>query len=375
MKLALVRTASNQLRYGSYNIQEIGLAVSLLNNGISTDIYARFLNLDSEMVIAQGNNCRVKIIPLDGIKIFKEIMYYPSLKKDLCSNDYDVVQLLDESQMMLPFLFKALKKKGIKTILWQGMYRDFSGKIAHLLQMVYDKIFVSTINKYSDIKIAKTKHASDYLFNKGYDLADVMPVGLSKVKSETDNNLHEVVKAFQAKYPKMLIYVGAIEPRRDIVFVLSLLNELKQYGYGLLLIGNGPDNELVDDYINEHSLDDQVLRYKNIPNENLSDLFKTAHCLVLPTKYEIYGMVILEALKNGVPVISTPEAGPYTILSKEEYGLCLDLNKRAWINAILMYENKYNSNENRNNRNEYVKQYYNWDTIGDQYYNKYLNKN
>ena len=46
MKIAFVRTASNILRYGGYNIQEIGLAKALMPYGVSTDVYARFSNID-----------------------------------------------------------------------------------------------------------------------------------------------------------------------------------------------------------------------------------------------------------------------------------------------------------------------------------------
>lgn len=48
MKIAFVRTASNILKYGGYNIQEVGLAKALMPFGVSTDVYARFSNIDEE---------------------------------------------------------------------------------------------------------------------------------------------------------------------------------------------------------------------------------------------------------------------------------------------------------------------------------------
>ncbi|TLX73953.1 glycosyltransferase [Labilibacter sediminis] len=372
MKLALVRTASNQLRFGSYNIQEIGLAKSVLKFGVSTDIYARFSNLVDEIIVEEQEGAKVIIKPLKGKRVFKEIMYYPDLKNQLCDGGYNIVQLLDESQMMLPFLFKALKKNGVKTILWQGMYRDFSGKIAKLMQFVYDRLFANTINKYADLKIAKTQDAADYLKKKGYDYAHVLAVGLNHVKSEFDKKLIEEVEVFKRTHPKLLFYIGAIERRRDIPFLLSVLKELKEEGYGLVLVGSGPENSLVDQMIKDEGLIKDVLRYKNIANNKIANIFPYIQCLVLPTRYEIYGMVILEALANGVTVVATPEAGPCTILESKELGSCAPLNKIQWIDAIRFYEDNFISKESRTKRIKHVDNIYNWEVIGNEYYQDYL---
>ncbi|TAJ11264.1 glycosyltransferase family 1 protein [Marinilabiliaceae bacterium JC017] len=372
MKLALVRTASNQLRFGSYNIQEIGLARSILSFGVSTDIYARFSNLIEEQVVEEYNGAKVTIIPLKGRRIFKEIMYYPKLKSQLCKGEYNVVQLLDESQMMLPYLFKALKKRGVKTILWQGMYRNFSGRVARVMQVVYDKLFVDTINKHSDFKIAKTHYAAEYLKNKKYDTVNVLPVGLNHIDSEIDTKLLDEVECFKKNHSRLLFYIGAIERRRDIPFLLLVLSQLKKEGYGLVLVGSGPDSDLVDQMINNRGLNNDVLRYKNIANNKIANIFPYIQCLVLPTQYEIYGMVMLEALINGVPVVATPEAGPCTILENDELGTCVPFNTNKWIEVIKFYEGNYSGEESKSRRKKQVMDKYNWEAIGKEYFHKYL---
>lgn len=371
MKIAFVRTASNQLTYGSYNIQEIGLAKSIIRYGVSVDIYARFKNIDKSKIIETHNNNEIKIIPLSGIRVYKEIMYYPKLKSDLLNSNYDVVQLLDDSQMMLPSLFKSLKKAGVKTILWQGMYRNFSGKIANLLQKVYDTWAISMINNYADLKIAKTEFAATYLKNKGYSKCYVLPVGLDEINEKIDYNLINEIVEFQKSHPKLLLYVGTFEPRRNIIFILSLLKDLESKGYGLILVGNGPDSEMIQQRIQKDNLSNAILYYRSIPNENLPEIFKISTCFLLPTNYEIYGMVVLESLLNGTPVISTPEAGPLTILKDQIYGKCLPLSKDKWIKEI-MYQSNHTVQKVRLKRKVYVTDSFNWEQIGKTYYHNYL---
>lgn len=200
MKIALVRTASNILTYGLYNIQEIGLAVALMEYGISTDVYARFSNIEKDKIVEEKDNCRVVVRPLKGKRIYREIMYYPSLINDLLIGGYDIVQCLDDSQMMLPFIFKRLKHAGIKTLMWQGMYRNFAAKPALAMQLVYDYLFARSIDKNTDLKIAKTDFAKKYLEGKHYTDIITIPVGLVPVTMVEDRDLKVRVEAFKTKY-------------------------------------------------------------------------------------------------------------------------------------------------------------------------------
>jgi glycosyltransferase involved in cell wall biosynthesis len=44
----------------------------------------------------------------------------------------------------------------------------------------------------------------------------------------------------------------------------------------------------------------------NVPYEQVADLMRTAHCLVISSVYETFSCVAIEALLCGLPVISTP---------------------------------------------------------------------
>ena len=74
-----------------------------------------------------------------------------------------------------------------------------------------------------------------------------------------------------------------------------------------------------------------------MPNKNLISVYERSNIFLLPTSYEIYGMVVMEALAYGVPVIATPEAGPEYLLRNEEYGICEFLDVNKWISHINFY--------------------------------------
>lgn len=369
MKIALVRTASNILTYGGYNIQEIGLARALTVYGVSSDIYARFSNVQEDTVIVENNDCQVRLRPLKGKQIYREIMYYPSLKSDLIKGDYDIVQLLDDSQMMLPFLFKALKKRGSKTILWQGMYRNFPAKPARMMQIVYDLLFAGCINKYSDLKIAKTEAAKKYLELKKYHNIITIPVGLDEVESVVNTELDKRIAGFKEKYPHTLLYIGAIEQRRNPDFLVDVLELLNRDDIGLVVIGKGILKEHLLGRIAVSKRKRQILYFEKIPNNELISVFSRADLLLLPTNYEIYGMVVMEALSYGVPVISTPEAGPAYILSERILGICLKLNTEVWCDEISRRLATGVSNADKQYMHNYVDEKFRWPQIAAEYYN------
>lgn len=374
MKIALVRTASNILRYGGYNIQEIGLAKSLMVYGVTTDVYARFSNIDVVTEIAKdekGN--KVVIHPLKGKQIWHELMYYPTLKQDLLNGGYDMVQLLDDSQMMLPSLFKALKRSGVKTILWQGMYRDFNGKIAHAMQLAYDMLYAKTLNKYSDLKIAKTEAAKEYLVRKKYKNIIVLPVGLDEVVMNRDMAFDSQIENFKRKHPNLLIYIGAIEPRRNPNFLVNLMERKKSSQIGLIMIGKGNTWNETAQLVKAKRLEDRIMMIDAVPNNKLISVYERADMFLLPTSYEIYGMVVMESLSYGVPVISTPEAGPSYLLPDKQLGFCESLDEDKWSSAIDFYLTNYTTDSDRKARVAYVNNNFRWPKIAKEYY-KVINK-
>ena len=61
----------------------------------------------------------------------------------------------------------------------------------------------------------------------------------------------------------------------------------------------------------------------------------------MPTKTENFGIVILEALSYGIPVLTT-KAAPWTILNKKSIGWCVDDDKESIKEAIITATNLNN---------------------------------
>jgi glycosyltransferase involved in cell wall biosynthesis len=364
MKLAIIRTGYNPIDIHSYNVQEIGLAKGLLNCGISTDFYSIFKDIKERRTIATRDACEINLIPMKGLVFFSRITYFPKLIGLIMQNNYDIVQVHEDSQLMTPLILKGCHKHKIRTVLYQGMYADYKG-LNYIYQYFLDFCLKKTIQKHADFILAKTSLAKKYFEGKGYKNISVLPVGLDyEIEQETYHSYRKL-EGFKSQYDKLLLYVGKIEERRNPFFLIDILSHLDS-NVALIIVGDGPLYFQMIEYAKQENVLNRLLVIKSVPNNEIHDIYKMCDVLLFPTNYEIYGMVVMEALYNGIPVISTPEAGPVSILTDDKLGACLSLNIESWIQAI---KNYFNQREDFSSyRTETIRKNYNWKFIAEKYY-------
>lgn len=124
-------------------------------------------------------------------------------------------------------------------------------------------------------------------------------------QEEYEPTLHKYGLRPQTKY---LLYVGAIEPRKNLPLTIDVFNELikdeKYSDYQLMLVGRaGWKNEEVFRKITDLGLEDKVRFVGYVDDEDLPAIYNGAKCLLYLSKYEGFGLPPLESLSCGIPVL------------------------------------------------------------------------
>ncbi|MBC6479978.1 MAG: glycosyltransferase family 4 protein [Hormoscilla sp. GM7CHS1pb] len=102
------------------------------------------------------------------------------------------------------------------------------------------------------------------------------------------------------------IYVGRVEPRKGIHYLLQAWASLQLLRAELWLVGI---NEFPDGWLDRYS--DRFRYIPSVPHSSLNEYYNAADVLVFPSLVEGFGLVLLEAMACGIPVITTPNtAGP-----------------------------------------------------------------
>ncbi len=282
---------------------------------------------------------------------------------------YDIIQSTEYDQLANIKLHKIL---GEKFIIYHGPYKSKFTKGYNVKCHISD--FIINFNRrYKKVKIlSKSQLAKEFLENKGFKRVNLLGVGLDilslkNVESETTKLLN-----IQNSNSKYLLYIGRIEKRRNTIFLLKVFEEVlcKDKNFKLIIVGNG-DNKYKKEcynYAKSRGLLDNIIYYDQLNQKELATLYKSSYMFLLPTSYEIFGMVLLESMYFGLPVLTTINGGSTTLITDNISGFTRDLNIKQWVDVILCTSSD-DLKKIGNEASKTVKGKYLWSVLVEKYIN------
>lgn len=131
-----------------------------------------------------------------------------------------------------------------------------------------------------------------------------------------------------------LLYVGRLGARKGLDMLLRSLSCLENPDIELLIAGTGRHEERLRRLSNELRIADQVRFLGYVPNDELPELYSSADIFILPSRYEGFGLVLLEAMACGTPVIGTDAGGIPTAIADGRTGIVVERDAQDLSSAI-----------------------------------------
>jgi D-inositol-3-phosphate glycosyltransferase len=184
-----------------------------------------------------------------------------------------------------------------------------------------DAIVVSTEHERAAlVELYGARRESAVVIPPGADLSTFRPIDRARARDELGLD------------GELLLFVGRIDPVKGLDTLLEALKLLDERpGLQLLVVGGSPpgtapsqldpDERRLRDLARRLGLGERVRWLGPIGQERLPLYYSAADVVVVPSRYESFGLVALEALACGAAVVASRVGGLPTILRDRENGL------------------------------------------------------
>jgi glycosyltransferase involved in cell wall biosynthesis len=129
-------------------------------------------------------------------------------------------------------------------------------------------------------------------------------------------------RLFKPKTPEPgrlnLLWVGRLMPRKGILLLLDVMEQLKEYpGITLTVVGDGEQTEVFLETLKEKRLDTTVFWEGKIPHEKVRDYYATHDVFVFASLRDSCPAQLIEAMAFGMPVVTLDLHGQSIIVNDE----------------------------------------------------------
>ncbi len=177
-----------------------------------------------------------------------------------------------------------------------------------------------SISKYARRQYRKIYRQNSQVIYNGIDLEDYRPI------TEEENCFREQ----QSENKLILGTLCMLRDYKNIKLALKALEDI-DIDYHYFIGGKGPQKEELERIADEKDLNVTFLGF--VDEEDIADFYSMLDLFLFPSKWEGFGVPVLEALACNTPVAALDQKGPKEIIT-EDTGYLLEEDEETWRETI-----------------------------------------
>jgi glycosyltransferase involved in cell wall biosynthesis len=201
--------------------------------------------------------------------------------------------------ILLPLI---VKNTTIRTIGCEHEVYDYPPKLLQTIRkFAYPKLD-------SVVVLNETEQKKFHFLKNTVIIPNSLPFEKNKCSSLTENKI---------------IAVGRLTYQKGFDMLIDIYEGIYRQApsWELNIIGDGEDFEILESKIKAKGLEQQIKLCGSV--KNISEYYQESSIFVLTSRWESFGIVILEALNHGLPVVSFDCDGPKNIINENESGFLI----------------------------------------------------
>lgn len=194
----------------------------------------------------------------------------------------------------------------------------------------------------------------------------ILPHGLS-IPVPISDARHRLRQLLQVPQDEpVILFMSRLHPKKGLEYLIPALGKLVNQRFTFVLAGSGsPDYEAeIDELLVAAGIRDRTYRSGFVTDEMKDIFLQGADIFALTSHSENFGVVILEALAVGLPVLVTPGVALASVVQHDQLGYVVELDVAAIASALQRWLNNPQQDQLMGDRaRQLILEKYTWDSI------------
>lgn len=256
-------------------------------------------------------------------KLHKKVRF--DLVHHVCTNDFRLLGFM--YQLGIPYIIGPIGGAQEAPEALEYYVRDH--RKSEMLRSLINRVFTSlpsyqkALNKAEKVYVSN-RETMDYLKNK---IRDTSKLEQMTEVAYLEKNIPEVISQKEDR-EAVFLWAGRMEYRKGLELLIDAAKRLPlDLGWKIILCGTGTEKEKYVQLVEKAGLKNRILFMGKLPYEEVQAMYQEATAFVFPSLRETTGSVIIEAMANGVPVITLNQGGGAYVVN-EDCGWLVDGTSR-----------------------------------------------
>ena len=357
-----------------YNIAKLlaerGHKVSIFTSNL---VGNKVCSLPREEVLGLIHVSRFKILPP---KLLHKLVFAPSVIRALYSIETDIFHVFSYLPTFMTNTACLISKHRripliITPVYYPSRTQLYTNVVGKLVKVLYDDLIGPKLLRKADCVIALTEAEARYYRERGINNICVVPAGVDLREHACED---KGLEAFERKYDlgesRILLFVGRLEERKGIHYLIKSMSIILRENPNVKLLVVGKDRGCrgpLENLSRRLGIEKNVVFTGPINSTQLLCAYELSDIVVIPSLYEAFGLVVVEAWAHKKPVVVSETIGLAETISAEKAGIVVNLSDpEALAEAVVKLLSDKKLSKSMGTRGyQVVKKEFTWEKIVD----------